>query len=171
MSVWMTVARSKYFRFPWSCLLEPPGEEDAQVAREGGQQVHQVEEDGLLDREQLGVLGRADRGAAGGARDQRQLPDHLSDPEVGDDHRVRAVGGRGHHLEDPALHDEEPVPLVALAEHRVARAELEQLTLGEHGPDHLRGLVLEELRVAQERGIDGDVHGGASIIAPAPGRP
>ena len=180
MRVWMTVARSKYFRLPCSCLpdgprhlegrrLEALRQHHAEVAREGGQDVHQVEEDGLVHGEQLGVLGGAHGGAAGRAGEQRQLPDHLAGAQVGDHDRLRPVGGGGHHLEHAALDDEEAVPLVALPEDDVPGPELLELALGEHRPDDLRRLVLEELRVAEKGGIDRLVHEDESIIAPRAG--
>ena len=71
--------------------LEPLGEHQAQVAGEGRQRVHQVEEDRLLDREQLGVLRRAHGGAARRAGEERQLAQHLAGAEIGDRHRLGAV--------------------------------------------------------------------------------
>ena len=126
---------------------------------------------GLVDREHLGVLRRAHGGAAGRAGQQRQLAEDLAGPQVGDHDRFGPVGGGGDDLDHAALDDEQAVALVALPEDDVAGAELEKLSLGQDRPDDLLGLVLEQLGVPQEGGIDQLVHEEARIIAPGPRPP
>ena len=160
----MTVARSKKRRLPWSCLPEARGTLRVVVSSRLAstterlranmrQRPHQVEKDRPLDHEELGVLGRAHGGAAGRAREQGQLAEHLAGAEVGDRLRLGCVDGLGEDLEHPALDDVEPVPLVALAKDDVAGAELQELALLEHRLQHVVGLVLEEVGMPEEVGI------------------
>ena len=175
MRVWMTVARSKNFRLPWSCLRRPRGtfrvvassrraSTRQRLRAKAGRRRHEVEEDGLLEREQLRVLGRAHGRRPRRAGEQRQLAQHLARARG----RRRASAprrpsGAARISRTPALHDVEAVALLALAEDHRPGAELLEAPLGQDRLQHLVRLVLEEVGGAQERGVDGGGHGSAII--------
>ena len=102
-------------------------------------------EDGLLEREQLGVLRRARGGAARGSGEQGQLAQHFARPQERDRDRLRGVRGRGQDLEHARLDDVELVALVALAEDDGAGPVVLHATLHQDGLQDLVGLVLEQV--------------------------
>src|SRR5262249_2999953 len=143
--------------------LEPLGEHEAEVAGEGRERLHEVEEHRLLEREQDGLLRRPHGRAPRRAGEERELAQDLARAEVGHGHRLDPVRWGGQHLEDAALDDEQPVALLALLEDDLARPQLQELALSEDGLHYLLRLVLEEVGAPEEGGIDGRSHRGARL--------
>jgi hypothetical protein len=143
--------------------LQPPRQHPAEAAGERGKAGHEVQEDGLLQREQHRVLRRADGRRPRRARQQGQLAEDLAGAEVGDRHGGFASFGSGEDLQNARLHDVEAVALLSLPEHHRPGTELLETALGQDRFQYFVRLALEEVGGAEEGGVDGRGHGSAII--------
>src|SRR6185503_4022628 len=150
--------------------LEPLGQDEAEVPAEGRQRLHEVEEDGLLQGEQLRPLRRARRRRARRSGEERELAEHFALAEVGHGDGIGGVGGRRQDLEHARLHDVEPVALVALAEHDRPRAVVLHAALVEDGVQNLVRLVFEKIGGTQEARVDPAGHRAGLYPLPRAGR-